>query len=310
MHKRTKDNTFLLNKVTWYNINENGYVDEPLKNGAAIYIYMNISSLKEKPCYYVGSTANLIVRISSHRCHVLNWGKYKNSGSPIFYRSVLKYSWLNFKFGVLEYVDLSNITNLDEKKKIILKREQYYLDNINPSLNTCKMANSPSGIKRNKMFSINLSRARRGKSRRSNIKINNTVRIITSETKSKIYLRNQGISVKIFDKSNNLIHEFPTVRNAAKHLGVDTKTISMIYKTGKSFDELIYKFSIKDNRVWIYDLHHKLLNIFDNAKKTSMYYNIPSSTLYDYIKSGKLYKNKSYFYNINYKNNPYFNKKD
>jgi hypothetical protein len=26
-------------------------------------------------------------------------------------------------------------------------------------------------------------------------------------------------------------------------------------------------------------------------------YNIPNSTLYDYIKSGKLYKNKYYFYN-------------
>ena len=36
---------------------------------------------------------------------------------------------------------------------------------------------------------------------------------------------------------------------------------------------------------------------------------ISTSTLSDYIKSGKLYKNKYYFYNINYKSNPYFNNK-
>jgi hypothetical protein len=70
----------------------------------------------------------------------------------------------------------------------------------------------------------------------------------------------------------------------------------MIFKTGKSFDGLTYKFKVKENKTWVYDINHKLIEIFDNAKKASIYFNIPSSTLYDYIKSGKLYKNKYYFY--------------
>ena len=63
----------------------------------------------------------------------------------------------------------SNIANLKfnqpcfkTKREILLLREQYYLDNINPSLNVCKKADSPLGVKRNKMFSINLSKSRRG----------------------------------------------------------------------------------------------------------------------------------------------------
>lgn len=181
-----------------------------------------------------------------------------------------------------------------------MEKEQYYLDNINPSLNSCKLANSPLGVKRNKIFSINLSKARKGKKiRKSSIENNNIVRLITPETKSKISLRNKGVSVKIWDKLNNFVQEFPTLTRAAKFLGVSTKTISRIYQTGESFDDLIYEFNVKDNRIWVYDINQQLVNIFDNAKKTTLYLNIPRSTLSDYIKSGKLYKNKFYFYNVN-----------
>jgi len=35
--------------------------------------------------------------------------------------------------------------------------------------------------------------------------------------------RSHGINVKVFDKSNNLINEFPTITSGAKHFDVDTK---------------------------------------------------------------------------------------
>jgi hypothetical protein len=121
-------------------------------------------------------------------------------------------------------------------------------------------------------------------------------------------LRCQGVSVKIYDKSNNLLKDFPTMSNAAKYLGVSFKTISNIFKTGISYDDLIYKFSIKDTRILILNSKFELLNVLDNAKKTGIFYNIPKSTLSDYIKLGKLYKNKYYFLkayskNITFKNN-------
>jgi hypothetical protein len=155
---------------------------------------------------------------------------------------------------------------------------------------------------------MNLSKAKRGK--KYNIKVKNIniiPRIHTPEAKLKMSLRAGGVSVKIFDKSNNFMYEFPTMLSAAKHLGVTHKTISNIFNTGKSYDNFTYKFKIKDIRVWVYDFKHKIVNILGNKLKTSRYYNIPYTTLSSYIKSGKLYNNKYYFYNMKSKSNPYFN---
>jgi hypothetical protein len=200
---------------------------------------------------------------------------------------------------VLEYIDLSNNIDIKLKKKIILDKEQYYIDNLNPTLNTYKIANSSLGTKRDIIFCLNMSKIRRGKSINYSSKPNNIVKIVTPETRSKISLTNQGINVKIFDKFNNFIYEFSSIRSTAKHFGVHPKTIGNIYRTGKSFDEFIYKFTIKDTRICVYNINNELINILDNLKKTSLFYDISSSTLSDYIKSGKLYKNKYYFCKAN-----------
>lgn len=283
----------LKKKIIWYNINKEGYIDKPLENKPAIYIYMKNSLSNKEFDSYIGSTINLSARISSHRCQINNY-KYTNKRT-LFYESIIKHNWENFQFGILEYIDLSSVTDTKQKKEIILEKEQYYLNNINPSLNSYKKATSSLGVKRSLAFSIKMSKIRRGKSIRLNKKINNTVRIITEETKSKISLKNQGINVKVFDKFNNLINEFVSIRSTAKFFNVHPKTINKIYKTGKSFDDFIYKFELKDNRIYIYDINKNILNTFDNSKKVSIHYNIPSSTLSDYIKSNKLYKNKFYF---------------
>lgn len=145
-------------------------------------------------------------------------------------------------------------------------------------------------------FSINLSKARRGnKINKQKLKINVTPRVITNETKLLISSRARGISVKVFDKQNNLINAFPTIRSAALHFGVSHKTISNIFKTGKSYDDYVYKFEVNDTRIWIYDKNRELINVLGNLNKTSVYYNIPSTTMHRYIKSGKLYKNKFFF---------------
>lgn len=299
MNKTIIDNMSLQNKIAWYNIDKNGYMNKSIINQAAVYIYMKTPNLDDKASYYVGSSIHLTSRISSHRSFITYLDNYKKKGSPIFYRSVREHGWLNFKFGVLEYVDLSNIISVKQKRKTLLLREQYYLDNINPSLNTCKIADSPLGVKRDKMFSINLSKSRRGKSKKLDTKINkinNITKIVTNETRLLISSRCQGVNVKIFDKSNNLINEFPTITSAAKYFGVDNKTISTIYKTGKSYDDYTYKFEVKDTKVWVYDSNKELIILLDNIKKTSEWSNIAESTISNYIRSGKLYKNKFYFY--------------
>lgn len=75
-----------------------------------------------KACYYVGLTIKLASRISSHKYRITYFNKYKNTGSPIFYRTVLNHNWSYFKFGILKYLDLSSITVVEEKKKSHIKK--------------------------------------------------------------------------------------------------------------------------------------------------------------------------------------------
>jgi hypothetical protein len=131
-------------------------------------------------------------------------------------------------------------------------------------------------------------------------------KVVISDTKLKLSLRGQGVSAKVFDKSNNLVHQFPTITSTAKYFGVTCSTISKIFNKGKSYDEFVYKFDVKDLRVWVYNYNDKLVKFFNNAKKASAGCSIPPATLSNYIKSGKLYNNKYYFYNINYKFNTDF----
>ena len=64
------------------------------------------------------------------------------------------------------------------------------------------------------------------------------------------------------------MYTFPTIKSAAKYLGVTGTTISNIYKTGKSYDNFVYKFFIKENKIWIYDFNKNLVKEFDNIKKS------------------------------------------
>jgi hypothetical protein len=95
------------------------------------------------------------------------------------------------------------------------------------------------------MFSINLSKARRGKKNIINPSmVNFKSKDTTIETRLKLSSRSGGIKVKLFDKSNNLVKEFPTIGRAAKYLNVSGRTVSNIFKTGISYDNYIYKLDI------------------------------------------------------------------
>ena len=57
--------------------------------------------------------------------------------TSIIYSALLKYGYTNFSLDILEYCD----------KNVLIEREQYYLDNLNPEYNILKAANSRKGSK-------------------------------------------------------------------------------------------------------------------------------------------------------------------
>lgn len=138
------DNTCLIN-VSWITLNKSGLIEDSavrLNNEAAIYIYQFI---EDNSKIYIGSTYNINNRIKQHRYSVNNGART----CPKFYNYIEKYGWDNFKLGILEYINIYelNIKDKYEIKRVILDREQYYLDILNPSLNINKTAGSTLGYK-------------------------------------------------------------------------------------------------------------------------------------------------------------------
>lgn len=111
-------------------------------------------------------------------------------------------------------------------------------------------------------------------------------------------LRTVGVSVKVFNKSGNLENTFSTITSAAKYFGVSNTTISCIPNKGL-FDNFTFEFELNDTRVWVYSVNKELIKEFNSTKEVSEWCNISRNPLNGYIRSGKLYKKKGfYFYNI------------
>ena len=98
---------------------------EDFKYGYFYYIYkIYCDSLSD---IYIGSTNNLNRKIVDHKkdCYNKNVAKYNNK-LYTFIRD--KGGFDNWKFEILETLESSN----EERKK----KEQYYINKLNPSLNT------------------------------------------------------------------------------------------------------------------------------------------------------------------------------
>lgn len=263
------------------------------KNKAGIYIWKNVITGKS----YVGSAIDLSKRLKFY-FDTKGLKRVLSKESSFIYNAILKYGYINFSLDILEFCS----------KDIVLVREQYYIDTLNPEYNILKTAGSRFGSKHTAKTKKRISITSRGRKIciKAN-KANNEVlsKFIRDDTKRKLSLRCQGVNVKVYDKSNNIVNEFSSIKSCALYFGLTYGTISRIFDTGVSYDEFTYKFETKDLRIWVCDINYKLIEILENAKFTSIMYKIPRSTLSDYIKSGKLYKNKFYFYSYS-ETNPYY----
>lgn len=95
-----------------------------------IYTIKNIVNNK----IYIGSSVNIKRRWDAHKT-ALKHNKHK---AVYLQRSYNKYGKDNFLFEILEVV---------KDKNLILTREQYYIDTLNPEYNTCKKAGNTLGFK-------------------------------------------------------------------------------------------------------------------------------------------------------------------
>lgn len=90
------------------------------KGRAAIYMWTHRESGKR----YVGSAVNLLERM--YQYFSLSWLKQVDS---YISRALIHHTHSAFSLSILEYIDISNLSK-EEARKLILSREQIYLDLI------------------------------------------------------------------------------------------------------------------------------------------------------------------------------------
>lgn len=98
------------------------------RNKLGVYRWINNENGKT----YVGSSIGLSVRFYTY----FSLRSLAQSNRPID-RALLKYGFSRFSLEILEYCD----------KEVLLEREQYYMDNLQPEYNIVKTAGSTLGYK-------------------------------------------------------------------------------------------------------------------------------------------------------------------
>lgn len=221
------------------------------------------------------------------------------------YNAMLKHGYSKFSLDILEYCE----------PDALIKREQYYIDTLEPEYNILKIAGSSTGFKHSfktrVLMSLNNTgenhplygkkpswetRIKIGKANRFNSAIDIIPNLNANDAKlNSIRLSNcRKIKIKAF-KSNNLIKEFSSIKSVALYLNVSTATVRNILKNKILHVGFTYKFEAVYNTVYTYDHNYTLLSVSDSIKKASILYKIPATTLSRYIKAGRLYNNKYYF---------------
>lgn len=112
------------------------------KNKIGIYKWVNII----KGDTYIGSSGNLADRFRQYLNISYLEEKSKRNNSRI-YRSLVKNGYSNFIVEILEYC------NLD----VLIKREQYFIDTLNPVYNINKTAGSMKGFKHSDVTKATMS---------------------------------------------------------------------------------------------------------------------------------------------------------
>lgn len=313
----------------WYDLDKEGNIVDkdsniiirPLLQRPTIYVYK--LNLGDEEKLYVGSTINMVQRFRQHRYRAeLYATKFKYNS--ILYNCVSKYGWDNFKFGIVKYLDFYPENEWFDKKDVLLKIEQDYIDLWSPELNINKTAGSMLGFKhiKNNEFKFELNH---DKFLKKNKDISSLKPIINKETILKLKLHNKSITVSIYDINNILVKKFNRIKAAAEFVGLSASSVSGYIKNGKLWnnkyyfklkintildenasnfpldnnDNIVIKSTITNKKSKSYKLEviykDEIIYRFRSIREASKYLNISKITLLKYSIENKLWKHKFKF---------------
>lgn len=159
-----------------------------------------------------------------------------NKGSSIIYSALLKYGYLNFSLDIIEYC------NMD----ILIEREQYYNDLLDPGYNILKIAGSRLGAKHTEKTKslISLTSTNRKHSEEAKTKMKELAKLRRGKETS-FYRKNHkpesllkislklSILVKVLNVETGCHNTFLGNKEAAKYLNIGISTLRRYKKLNK-----------------------------------------------------------------------------
>nr|QJQ35508.1 GIY-YIG endonuclease [Fusarium begoniae] len=246
-------------------------INKDNRNKSGIYRWLN---KKDNKCY-VGSATILPRRIKRY----FSVKGLNNSNCRLISRALLKHGHSNFRLEILEHC----------KKDVLYKREQYYMDMYKPVYNILKVAGSSLGYKHSPEVLMKLK---------------------TRE------ISNRGYSTVVINKKDDTCKEFRSMRKAAEYLKTHKTKVfnyantdmliegtylircSMLIRT----QDIDTSLTSKNGGVKICNIDDNQIRVFSSKTQLAKYLGIEFgltisvTTISDYVKSGRLYKNKYKIY--------------
>ena len=176
---------------------------------------------KESGKCYIGSAVDLGRRFSIYYSYLAIISQAKHS---MIYKSLLKYGYSAFSLEILEYCDI----------KDTIKREQSYIDSLNPEYNILKIAGSRLGSKQSAETKAKIVLALTGhktsaitkskqRAARLGISHDDATRAKLKEHLTKLnqnmLAKKKGIKVTVLDLETKITTEYDSIRKAAISTG-------------------------------------------------------------------------------------------
>lgn len=184
--------------------------------------------------FYIGSAIKYDYRKWHHQ-HMLRQNKHHN---PILQNSWNKHGENAFIFGVIEEIDDPN--NL-------VKREQHYIDSMNPRYNICKVAGSALGVKHSYEARLHMSLAHKGKKLSPESIAKRTASVLgikrSQQTKDKMSKGSKKIPICQFNLDGSFVRDWDGSAIAARELSIVQSNITQCCKKKrKTYKGFIWKY--------------------------------------------------------------------
>jgi group I intron endonuclease len=211
------------------------------KGKTGIYLWEHKESGKK----YVGSAVDLSKRMYNY----FSIGYLDRKKNMYICRALKNHGYSTFSLTIYEHINISGLSK-EEARKLILEREQFYLDILSPNYNILKKAGSWLGFNHSEGTKLKLSEMNKGENHpmfgRNHspetlalISKNHARpwlgKSVSAETKDKI---SKSLYKKVFVYSNSssiLVYEFGSHLEAAKHFNCSSMTISRYVKNDYIF---------------------------------------------------------------------------